>query len=171
MKKLLVLALVLGVAGLAGAGSMTANQLTANTGSVSGSGYIIDGGVPQFTGFYGVVVGTLPTYVVNYAGSQVTIADIDNSEGALDALAEALSINVGDIAKAWAFDFADTTPPPSTILPNGLLTTFTGAGVATLYLLDAVDASALSGSPLTFVPEPITLALLGLGGLFIRRKK
>ena len=47
-----------------------------------------------------------------------------------------------------------------------------GASVVSLYKIKA-DFSGLDGPALATysIPEPITVALLGLGGLFIRRKK
>jgi hypothetical protein len=174
MKKLLVLALVLGVVGLASAGTMTANQLTTTTGSVSGSGYTIDGGSgggPEFAGIYVGIVGAIPTYVVNYPGDKVDIYDVTSS------IADAFAGIVGDgltgsdFSKIWDIGFADTTAPPNTDLPNGTLITYTATGAAKVYVLDSSTAGEITGSELTFVPEPVTLALLGLGGLFIRRRK
>jgi hypothetical protein len=67
------------------------------------------------------------------------------------------------------FDYAAAPPASTAKLPNGLLVTFTASAPVTVYILDASDASIV-GQPTTLVPEPVTMLLLGLGGLFIRRK-
>jgi len=37
--------------------------------------------------------------------------------------------------------------------------------------IDAADVTSTNSLVLTVIPEPMTIALLGLGGLFLRRRK
>ncbi|MEN6385907.1 MAG: PEP-CTERM sorting domain-containing protein [Phycisphaerales bacterium] len=70
------------------------------------------------------------------------------------------------------FQFGD---PVTT--PNGagmwFTATVTGTVGTQLLLTDSITGEAFGGvgQSVTIVPEPITMALLGLGGLFIRKRK
>ena len=58
---------------------------------------------------------------------------------------------------------------------NGSVITFTGVGEPLLFIGTDVTvnnvSTAVPSLTLNLIPEPITIALLGLGSLFIRRKK
>lgn len=164
MKKLMVLALVLSVVGLANAG-LSVGKAGQDTAELFGADYAVIDGAPQFAGAYvGISAGDVDV-MINYGGNQWSVTDVT-----ADA-AEGLAGIVGaPIIKVLWLDFADTTPLPNTKLPNGLLATISTKVAATIYVLDAADAAVIGG-PINLVPEPMTMGLLALGGLFIRRKK
>ena len=53
----------------------------------------------------------------------------------------------------------------------GTVITISGAGSLSFMFDDFSQSTSLGSTAMTVVPEPITIALLGLGGLFIRRRK
>ena len=161
MKKLLVLALVLGVAGLASAG-LQMNKTANDTSVLSGINFT---STAAFAGAYVAFVGVPADCTVNYGGNKVTVADMTADLAAAFAGMYPGMIDVP--SQVMWFDFADTNAPP--VPANGNLVTMKASAPVTVYVLDAADASVV-GSPITLVPEPVTMLLLGLGGLFIRRK-
>jgi len=46
-----------------------------------------------------------------------------------------------------------------------------GPGIVTIALIDTSSLAVLDTITVTQIPEPMTVALLGLGGLFLRRRK
>ena len=68
--------------------------------------------------------------------------------------------------------FSSSGEPPDVV---GVLATYivtqaaTDAGGTPVYILNGDTAEIMSSA--TIVPEPVTIALLGLGGLFLRRRK
>jgi len=164
MKKLMVLALVLGFVGLASAG-FDLSKTSMSSADIIGAGNTEAGGVYVF------VVGNAVSFNALYAGSLLTAADVSSDP---DMMAAAAAYVPGEtITQVLQFNFADTTPPPGTKLPNGILANLTlAAGKATLYAIDGGTGEYLPASgQITLIPEPMTMGLLALGGLFIRRKK
>ena len=71
-------------------------------------------------------------------------------------------------------DIKDTVEPyaaPNGLLIDGIKLHCEGLGDVILTLLDAGSFEPLSRVVIHQIPEPITFALLGLGGLFLRRRK
>jgi len=91
--------------------------------------------------------GTLPNLITGISGA-VDATEYDGSD----------DLNNGLVA--YNFVYTPGTTLSGTIDLSGL-TTFNCFG----------DPVAVSGVGLTYTPEPITIALLGLGGLFLRRRK
>lgn len=161
MKKLMVLALVLGMASLATAAlSLSASSDRVNPGeefTIYVMGTVDE--LPASGGLDGAIEGPMKW----------------NSYGLSD------KVGVGVVADSWdAFGTLDFNigkggaPLPETADGAWVVATYV-AGAAgesyDFYLQDSsfttIPASLLT---VTVIPEPVTMALLGLGGLFLRRR-
>ena len=78
---------------------------------------------------------------------------------------------VKDIVEMGIMDTTEPFSAPNGLLIDGIKLHCEGFGDVTLTLLDAASLSPLSRVVIHQIPEPITFALLGLGGLFLRRRK
>jgi hypothetical protein len=76
-----------------------------------------------------------------------------------------------DIVSMDILDVVEPFTAPNGLLIDGILLHCEGRGDVTLTLLDAGTWDAMDSVTIHQIPEPITLALLGLGGLFLRRRK
>ena len=174
MKRLLVLALVLSIATVANAALTITRDGPAQlvesdyvTITISGDG--TDPVGSYFLGYSGP--GTLSGPVMVYAGNVAGITEIPDP---------VLAGNLGHTnLPVYLFAWEDTPPPepPTDPLPlDGILSTLVfhcdGEGLVTIELFDG-NFVAMPGAILVIeqVPEPATMLLLGLGGLFLRRRK
>ena len=162
MRKLTILALVLGMASTAGAavslgGDIDGEIVVGTTGIVT---VISDTTSPWAGGIcFDPPVG-IPNLVFPCAGDDASIwppPPYPPSHGCYDLTA------------------ADMTEPFDSIQP-GVWFEFTvyGAAVGDVYTVDlyAEDwATILDTGTITVVPEPMTIAMLGLGGLFLLRRR
>ena len=174
MKKLLVLMLVLGLASMANA-ALTDYVLYTD-------GLVLD--------VVGIAGGSVPGY---YITSNATVNIIDPQTPTIYLTPGNLGANTqtsGDLGNALTATMGPTTygfitalaaPAPDTV-DAGMWFTFdivdvstagwtVGQTVATLAILDNMGAPIGSSAVISTVPEPMTIALLGLGGLFLRRRK
>jgi hypothetical protein len=175
MKKLLVLALVLGIASFASAGVQKAGD-----DGIMDPDFMIQGrngngtdGQYLFMAVTGAGVGAI-NFI--YAGSDTLATEYLGADPDLDALAQMMVDDAaagnaeligGPIVSLLFVEFTDlsATPPSS----EGDLASIVLNMGTSAYMLDGDDFSVLGAK--TFVPEPMTMALLGLGGLFLRRRK
>jgi len=191
MKKLLVLALIMGIASLATAGlewnsssgsftvapgeilTLTLNGTDGDTASGVSVGIITDNGAsgvftawgtsPVFStiGTAGGTFGLSGAALNAAAGS--TVMD-DDDIGWLDALSTEAATAQGLLV--LTYQVGDDAA--GTITINGAPLGITGQGDNIKLLSGFVPTPVID---LTVIPEPATLALLGLGALVLRRKK
>lgn len=166
MKKLLILMLVLGLASSASALVVTLDP---------------SGDQPLGAGSYDV-------YVVSdedTTGYELYLALVDSTYGSITSVvalsnagSDALVTPYGDMAgffNVYAVKAVDMSPPFDTVLMGNqflAVINYTGAAVGEdlpFVLLDG-DLNVLDST--TFqIPEPMTIALLGLGSLFLLRRR
>jgi len=173
MRKLLVLALVLSVAGLANAGLSTTILVTDKLSAVvdTDAQTITFVGLAPLANAAGAITGLSLNMVLDTTDALAYVS----SHSGIGLMGTGFEENVGD----WvAFSAVNT----SGVIGN--LVTYSYAGsptTATLFnhmdwgasevsLRGDTSNTNLDGMVIT-IPEPMTMLLLGLGGLFLRKKK
>ena len=167
MKKLLILLLVLGLASVSyGAyGDIRDDfELHLSGGTLTVVGLVADPGVDISAGIYDEASqGT-------FGASPLILSD-GASGNAAGALGNAVH------ASGTGYDGMDITvldSSPSTDTVNAMdwfSVSYTGDVVDTIQIYDYYESNTVAIGTLDIIPEPVTVVLLGLGGLFLRRRK
>lgn len=174
MKKLLVLVVMLAMIVSANAMTLTLNvngvaanalPIVATPGQIFNVS-VASSGFAQGDAIYWALVAVPAVGTVS--GGVVTAAAPDAS-GML-AIADVLPGAAGVAGNVDTFSNTSAGDKPAGIYFDGISFAFAGAGKLQLMSSDGETGTVLSEQAFTVVPEPITVALLGLGGLFIRRK-
>ena len=183
MKKLLVLALVLAMAGMANA-AITFSTLSANPGTsveevtlAPSDTIVIDiyatDVIEQGSMYVGMVLGgeggghlDISQAVVNYVGSPSWVAW--NEDAGIEELLGTIPYSVQTLE-------TDNQPPIDDVvgqLFSNIIFHCDEAGIdVTIGLFSGSDGSMLDSIIVHQTPEPITIGLLGLGAMFLRRRK
>jgi len=169
MKKLVALVLVLGLCSLANAALTIGVNAAMDTVTISGDGATTNVAAYLLVEGPGAIAGG----TLVYTGSLSAYQDLEAFATDLGMPpAEALATLGGIVGKTLtdlsAMTFADGAIPPAStagILVSGIRLTWTGE--VTLSLVSDDGAITYDTEK---VPEPLTIVLLGLGGLFLRRR-
>jgi hypothetical protein len=164
MKKLLVLMLVLGVASTASAMTLTLSaDLAAGTVDVDDStGYVVGDDL------YFAVVGDTGAITVT-GGALTGIAPGDSAIFGDDAQLNGMCAAPLDGMWGSLASIAGTATGPGTYVEN-IAWSLVG-GAADITLIGTSDFMTFTVLDVINVPEPMTIALLGLGSLFLLRRR
>ena len=170
MKKMLVLALVLAVAGLANANLVLGWDVAAQKVTLSSDAVIAGGaGINNGLGVIGAELGVVTFPVrAELAGIDPTVGQYTGAQ----AIELGLPYDGGIVIAAWGKPLVDSPAGDwmyATIVSNKVLTVGTAANALVTVALTDGDGVA-TGANLYLVPEPMTMGLLGLGALFLRKK-
>jgi hypothetical protein len=119
--------------------------------------------------------GDLDSSTANYFWEQSSVADMNESSVPPEEDLRALLYNyfgyqaVGNIVEFQVVDSSEPFTDPDGLVIDCMTFHCTGPEEAVIYLIDA--EGTLLDTQVIHQPEPMTIALLGLGGLFLRRRK
>jgi hypothetical protein len=172
MKKLLALALVLGMAGIASAGLVVA-------------GADVDTAAMTATISLSLEEGNISAYKLGLQWEKADVV-VDLSGVAFPAVfdfagktqAEGAG-GVANYAEITAGQFLSPPVEATAVLMDGLAVDYSAVPEGSLLQFVSKGGTTIDGTPVAageivaevFVPEPMTIGLLGLGALFLRRRK
>jgi hypothetical protein len=182
MKKLLVLMMVLGIAGAANAALLLSVDGVVDPPESSieimESDFVTidiwgDGVTPGGDFFLGIGIEGPAT--LDVANAQILYTG--NQKGIMDGNPDyAAYVGGGVNIPFYQITLLDLVPPEQTAIPlegtliDGIRLHCEGLGEVTVILTD-IEGAILDTQVIHQIPEPFTVALLGLGGLFLRRRK
>jgi hypothetical protein len=116
--------------------------------------------------------GLLDISQLTYKWEQSAVSAYPPAEKAeyIAGLTEAGYANITDLIGIDVVDISDPITQPNGLVIDGLRFHCEGLGDVTLTLMD-LDLNVFDSQVIHQIPEPITMVLLGLGGLFLRRRK
>jgi hypothetical protein len=162
MKKLLVLALVLGMATLANA-TLT-NGLTLN---VTGTAVTVTG--TSTTDWDLVVISNKTLSPLDASALNMSVAP--SMSGLMAGFSDLVAGCADDLSAYTSGAVWTITSASGETYKTGTYLTLTSTAGATVTLAQFDEGTTHLVGMQTIVPEPMTMALLGLGGLFLRRRK
>lgn len=177
MKKLLVLALVLSMATIANAALVIDAPATVNQGESITISLNAGTDVYEQGGFYlgisttsvGGATIDIGSIIFNYLGNSnnaIVIDDPDTSDS-LGLVNPFTVITLADVPTP-----GQSSPPVTGLLVSSITFTGVSLGMVDLVVLSGADGSQMGAGQIEVVtPEPVTVGLLGLGAMFLRRRK
>lgn len=184
MKKVLVTLLVLGLASAANAGlslSVSGPTDAMNVGDTVSLSIVgadpVPGSDAPWVFVQGAAAGINGGTLV-YGGSLSAYQDAESvaadlGQDVASMLADLAALGFPGLSDLSFATLADGSIPPAPLtgtLVDGITLTALQLGEATVTLLNG-DFSTADSVAVNVIPEPMTIALLGLGGLFLRRRK
>jgi hypothetical protein len=179
MKKLLVLLTVLAFAGTASATlTIVAPAELGQVGASAAIGVDVVEAEPA-TIAQALVITNSAVLSVDSAGVGIAALGIDEFVADLasdpDMVAFLGDIGLTDVVAALYYEAVHLSIPPMDLpvgaLISGATVTGVAEGIGGAALVDMSAGAIVASQDIVVVPEPMTIALLGLGGLFLRRRK
>lgn len=178
MKKLLVLLTVLAMAGTASAAMTIVAPASVVGGETFSIGINVAGGesalITDILAVAGNAAGVDATGVA-LASDKVTPYFEDLSAD-VDFQAFMGDLGITGTKGIYYYEFVDVAVPPATLtdgslIANIMVTAGANGSDIVIALADGANGVLRSQAVVQVIPEPMTIALLGLGGLFLRRRK